>query len=113
MCIIMKLLKIILFMPAIIGTYIITVLYGPTIPISLIFTFVFLWIGSELLAFNKVIGSVIGIMSPVLLLIIMHGEYMHVDHIPYSILYIVFYIVCGFIIYRNNKKRTHGYKLHS
>ncbi|MFI3202035.1 MAG: hypothetical protein R3Y54_11040 [Eubacteriales bacterium] len=80
------LLKIVLFVPAIIGTFLIGVLYAPRIPLLLFITMMLLWVGSGLLAFNKVIGGAVGMMSPILLLIIMHGEFMHVNPTPYSLL---------------------------
>ncbi len=103
MNIIKMLLKLILFIPAIIGTFMIVVLYAPNIPLSLLITLILLWLGSGLLAFNRYIGGFVGIMSPVLLLIIMQGEFMHINPTPYSIMYMVFYAVCGFIVFKTNK----------
>lgn len=106
MNIIKLLLKAILFVPAIIGTFLIVVLYAPRIPLLLLITLLLLWVGSGLLAFNKVIGGVVGTMSPILLLIIMGGQHMHVNPTPYSIIYMIFYAICGFIVFRANKNTS-------
>lgn len=103
MYIMKRLLKTLLFIPPIIGTFIITILYAPTPPLSLLFTLLFLWLGSGLLAFDKASGSVMGLMSPILLLIIMKDEYMHVNPLPYAILYMIFYSVAGLLIYKSRK----------
>ena len=106
MKIIKIMLKAILFIPAIIGTFLIVVLYAPNIPLLLLITLLLLWAGSGLLAFNKAIGGVVGIMSPALLLLIMHGEFMHVNPTPYSIVYMIFYAICGFVVFRANRRTT-------
>lgn len=104
MKIINMLFSIMLFVPAIIGIFFIVVLYSPNIPITLVFTLLFLWCGSGLLALNKAIGAISGIMSPILLLIIMQDEFMHVNPTVYTILYMVFYAVCGLIVFKRNKR---------
>ncbi|MFI3227724.1 MAG: hypothetical protein R3Y09_10020 [Clostridia bacterium] len=100
MKIIKILLKAILFVPAIIGTFMIVVLYAPRIPFLLLMTLLLLWVGSGLLALSKPIGGLVGIMSPILLLIIMQGEHMHVNPMPYAVMYMVFYAVCGFLVFK-------------
>lgn len=100
-----RFLKVLYFLPAIIGTFLIIVLYAPNIPVSLLFTLVFLWIGSGLLAFNCTIGAICGLISAIVLLFIMDGEYMHIDITPYMVAYIIFYLGCGVIVFKGNKKR--------
>lgn len=102
MNIIKILLKIILFIPAMIGTFMILVLYAPRIPILLLMTLILLWAGSGLLAFNHSFGGIVGMMSPILLLMIMQGESMHVNPTPYSIMYMIFYAICGLIVLKTN-----------
>lgn len=103
MKIIKILLKVILFIPAIIGTFFIVFLYGPHIPLPLLVVSILLLVGSGLLAFNKCIGGAVGIMSPIILLIIMQGEFMHVNPTLYSIMYMSFYAICGFIVFKINR----------
>lgn len=94
------------FIPALIGTFCIVVLYGPTIPMPLFIVLILLWIGSALLRSNRVVGSLCGSLSPVLLMIIMHDEYMHVNIIPYTSTFIIYYIICGIIVCKKNRQHT-------
>ncbi len=94
------LLKSTLFIPAIIGTFMIVFLFAPRIPFLLLITLILLWLGSGLLAFNKVCGGVVGLMSPIIFLITTQGQHMHVNPTPYSIMYMIFYVICGFLVFR-------------
>lgn len=106
MKIVKQLLKIIYFLPPIAVTILFVLLQAQGLKLIHIILFILLWIGSLLLAFNKIIGAVVGAFPMVYLLIYELLNPSWLNPIIYLMLVIGYYLACGILVYWLKKKEV-------
>ena len=92
--------KVIFFIPAIWVTFIIMVLYSPTLSVDKWIILAILWGSGFILSLNKVWGSCLGIALAIILLVVEESLWMPISLTPYLIAIIIYYAMCSFIVFR-------------
>lgn len=106
MKIIKLLLKIIYFFPPVAVSVLFVLMQGKGVEFIHIILFALLWMGSLLLAFNKIIGAVVGASPMVYLLIYELLNPSWLDFTIYLIMGIGYYFACGALVYFIKKKEV-------
>lgn len=107
-----KILKVLLksffFVPAIFVTLFVIVLYSPGIPVNIWIMLTSLWGTGFILSFNKFLGSSLGIIFSIIVFLNQEELWMPIDLTPYIIAIIIYYLVCGYLVYKYNKSHKHN-----
>lgn len=104
------LLKSLFFVPAILLTFFVIVLYSPSIPLGIWIMLASLWGTGFILSLNKFWGSSLGIVFAIIILIYEESLWMPISLTPYIIAMIIYYAVCGFLVFKHNKRNKN--KIH-